>query len=101
MSESIDGAAGGKVTARDRAASSASEGGSIAVLILYRRRSRRQGHGTWPRSELCERRGRHRRPYSLLSISLLIGFTKMGMKQASEQAFYQRIQNYRIIKMVK
>ena len=25
----------------------------------------------------------------------------MGMKQASDQAFYQRIQNYRIIKMVK
>ena len=30
---------------------------------INRRRSRRQGHGTWPRSELCERRGRHRRPY--------------------------------------
>lgn len=25
----------------------------------------------------------------------------MGMAQASEQAFYQRIQGYRIIKMVK
>ena len=30
---------------------------------INRRRSRRQGHGTWPRSELRERRGRHRRPY--------------------------------------
>lgn len=30
---------------------------------INRRRSRRQGHGTWPRSELRERRGRHCRPY--------------------------------------
>ena len=30
---------------------------------INRRHSRRQGHGTWPRSELRERRGRHRRPY--------------------------------------
>lgn len=34
-------------------------------------------------------------------ISLLIGFTKLGITQASEQAFYQIIQSYRIIKMVK
>ena len=67
----IDGVAGGKDTARGRAASSASEGDGIAV------------------------------PISLQSISLLIGITKMGMAQASEQAFYQRIQSYRIIKMVK
>ena len=71
MSVSIDGVAGGKDTARDRAASSASEGDGIAV------------------------------PISLQSISLLIGITKMGMAHASEQAFYQRIQSYRIIKMVK
>lgn len=42
---------------------SRAKGDSIAVPILYRRLSRRQGHGTWPRSELRERRGRHRRPY--------------------------------------
>lgn len=35
MSESIDGAAGGKVTARDRAASSASEGGAASLSLFF------------------------------------------------------------------
>ena len=70
MSVSIDGVAGGKVTARDRAASLASEGGGIAV------------------------------PISLWYISLLIGLTKMGIAQASEQAFLSKTQSSRIIKMV-
>lgn len=71
MSESIDGTAGGKVTARDRAASSASEEDGIAV------------------------------PISLMYFSLLIGFTKLGITQASEQAFLSKTQCSQIIKMVK
>lgn len=70
MSVSIDGVAGGKDTVRGRAASFASEGDGIAV------------------------------PISFYSISLYIGFTKMGMKQASEQAFLSKTQSSRIIKMV-
>ena len=71
VSESIGGVAGGKDLVRGRAASFASEEDGIAV------------------------------PISLQYISLLIGFTKMGIAQASEQAFLSKTQSSRIIKMVK
>lgn len=45
---------------------------------INRRRSRRQGHGTWPRSELCERRGRHRRPYFFINYFSINWFHQTG-----------------------
>lgn len=67
---------------------------------INRRHSRRQGHGTWPRSELCERRGRHGRPYFFIGYFSINWFPQNGYDTSLWTGLLSKIQIRQIIKMV-